>query len=192
MTLSASDLMSLEVYARQRPEFRQRVMAHKQPRRIAIGPDVKLYFEDRLTIQYQIQEMLRVERIFEPEGIADELAAYNPLIPDGSNWKATMMIEYPAPEERKRQLQRLVGIERKTWIQVDGGERVSPICDEDLAREDRNKTSSVHFLRFELSQSDISLLKQGAHVKMGIDHPHYRAVTELTAEQRLALLADLD
>ena len=172
--LTPSDLFPLEQYARIRNEFRQKVMAHKQHRVAHIGPNAALYFEDRLTMQYQVQEMLRVERIFEPEGIADELAAYNPLIPDGSNWKATFMIEYADIEERRVALMRLKGIEDKVWVQVAGFERVYAIADEDLERSDDTKTASVHFLRFELSPAMVRAVLDGTDVAIGIDHPEYR------------------
>ena len=148
--LTAHDLMTLEEYARVRPDFRQKVLAHKKDRKVHLGPNATLYFESRLTMQYQVQEMLRVERIFEPEGIADELGAYNPLIPDGTNWKATFMLEFPDVEERKRELAKLVGVEDRVWVRVEGHEPVQAIADEDLERETEEKTSSVHFMRFEL------------------------------------------
>ena len=192
MKLTASDLMSLEEYAHQRQAFRHQVMQHKQPRQIALGEHARLYFEDRLTVQYQIQEMLRIEKIFEADGIEDELLAYNPLIPDGQNWKATLMLEYTDPAERKVALQKLIGIERKTWVQINGAERIYPVCDEDQEREDSEKTSTVHFLRFELHHDDISLLRQGAPILMGIDHPEYQARVTLTTSQHQALVADLD
>jgi hypothetical protein len=171
--LSREDLYSLEKYAEVRSEYRAKVMAHKQNRRQAIGPNATLYFEDTLTMQYQIQEMLRIERIFEAAGIQDELDAYNPLIPDGSNWKATFMVEFPDPEERKEKLAGLLGVEKHVWVQVADFARVSPIADEDLDREDEEKTSSVHFLRFELSPEMVAAVKKGAAVSMGIDHPNY-------------------
>jgi hypothetical protein len=156
------------------------------------GPNVSLCFEDRLTVQYQVQEMLRIERIFEPQGIADELAAYNPLIPDGSNWKATLLIEFPDPEERKAALAALKGIENRCWVEVHGHARVHAIADEDLERENEEKTSSVHFLRFELTSAMAAAVKSGAPVSLGIDHEHYRhAVQPLPAEVRNALARDL-
>src|SRR6185312_308243 len=150
--LSVSDLYSLERYARERAAFRSEVLEHKRARQLAVGPHTTWLFEDRLTVQYQVQEMLRAERIFEPEGIEEELAAYNPLIPDGSNWKATLMIEYPNPDERRVALTQLKGIEDRCWVQVEGASRVWAIADEDLDRENEEKTSSVHFLRFELDE----------------------------------------
>ena len=190
--LTRDDLYSLEQYAEVRSDFRARVMEHKKDRKVAIGDHATLYFEDRLTIQYQIQEMLRVERIFERAGIEDELGAYNPLIPDGSNWKATFMIEYPDEAERRAALARLVGIEDRVWVQVDRYEPTFAIADEDLERSDDNKTSSVHFLRFELDTDRVQALKDGAALQMGIDHPQYRQQVQLDARVREALLADLD
>ena len=189
--LVAEDLMSLEQYARERPNFRARVMQHKRNRQVAVGPNTTWCFEDRLTIQYQIQEMLRIERIFEPEGIADELDAYNPLIPDGSNWKVTLLIEFPDPEERRRELARLKGIEDRCWVQVEGHERVFAIADEDLERENEEKTSSVHFLRFELTPQMIAGLRNGAALAVGIDHDEYRHTVERVPEPvRQSLIAD--
>jgi hypothetical protein len=172
--LTPDDLYSLEEYAKIRDDFRAKVMEHKMTRRVPIGPNATLYFEDRLTMQYQIQEMLRIERIFEQEGIADELEAYNPLVPDGRNWKATFMVEFPDAEERRTALEKLVGIERNVWVRVDGHDRVFPIADEDLVREDVSKTSSVHFLRFELTPEMVSAAKDGASLSMGIEHPAYQ------------------
>lgn len=189
--LTVADLHGLEAYARVRPEFRARVMEHKEHRRVALGPNVTLIFEDRLTIQYQVQEMLRAERIFEPADIQDELDAYNPLIPDGSNWKVTLLIEFPDPEERRRELARLKGIEDRCWVQVEGHERVFAIADEDLERENEEKTSSVHFLRFELTQPMIAALKDGAGLAVGIDHDQYRYSVDAVSEPiRRALIAD--
>ena len=189
--LAPADLMSLEQYARERLAFRARVLAHKGERQLAIGPNATWCFEDRLTVQYQVQEMLRVERIFEPEGIADELGAYNPLIPDGSNWKVTLLIEFPQPEERARALARLKGIEDRCWVQVAGHARVFAIADEDLERENEEKTSAVHFLRFELSAPMIESLRAAAALALGIDHEHYRhEVPALPEPLRQALTAD--
>lgn len=189
--LSRADLMSLEQYSTARKEFRSRVLDHKRNRSIPIGPNATWAFEDRLTIQYQVQEMLRVERIFESAGIQDELDAYNPLIPDGSNWKVTFLIEFPDPEERKQRLARMKGIEERCWVQVQGEERSFAIADEDLERENEEKTSSVHFLRFELSPEMASKVKAGAAVKVGIDHPNYNYEVELTQAQRDSLAKDL-
>ena len=193
MKLTPSDLMTLESYARERATFRDRVLAHKRARQLQVGPNTTWSFEDRLTIQYQIQEMLRVERIFEPEGIADELASYNPLIPDGHNWKATLLIEFADPEERRTQLASLRGIEGRCWVQVAGHSRVAAIADEDLPRENEEKTSAVHFLRFELDTAMVGSLRGGAALGVGIDHEHYRhAVEPVPPAVRSALLADLE
>lgn len=190
--LSATDLMSLEEYARERPAFRARVLEHKRSRRLAVGPNVSWCFEDRFTMQYQVQEMLRAERIFEPAGIAEELAAYNPLIPDGSNWKVTLLIEFPKPAERARALAQLKGIEDRCWVQVASHARVFAIADEDLERENEEKTSAVHFLRFELTPAMIVDLRAGAALAAGIDHQHYRqALDTVPAPLRAALLTDL-
>ena len=190
--LTVADLMPLERYARERSAFRARVIEHKKTRNIAVGPNCTWCFEDRLTVQYQIQEMLRAERIFEAEGIADELGAYNPLIPDGSNWKVTLLIEYPDPEQRRVALARLKGVEDRCWVQVEGHERVFAIADEDLDRENEDKTSSVHFLRFELDAAMRSAVLAGASISLGVDHPEYRhARAPLPAAERNALAADL-
>jgi hypothetical protein len=190
--LGPADLFSLEQYARQRAEFRPKVLAHKRARTVQCGPNATWCFEDRLTVQYQVQEMLRIERIFEPEGIADELAAYNPLIPDGSNWKATLLIEFPDAEERRGALARLKGVEDRCWVQVAGHARVFAIADEDLERENEEKTSSVHFLRFELTPPMVAAAKGGAAISIGVDHEAYRhAVDPLPAASRDALVRDL-
>jgi len=190
--LTRDDLFSLEKYAELRPEFRARVMAHKKNRQLSIGPNATLYFEDALTMRYQIQEMLRAERIFEASGIQDELDAYNPLIPDGSNWKATLMMEFPDEEERRQQLQELIGVERHVWAQVADFARLTPLADEDLERETEEKTSSVHFLRFELTPEMAEAVKQGAPVSIGIDHPAYTyAVEPLAQNVRDSLAEDL-
>lgn len=191
--LEASDLMGLEEYHKARPEFRERVLAHKRDRQVAVGPNATLYFEDRLTIQYQVQEMLRIERIFESEAIDEELEAYVPLIPDGSNFKATFMVEFPDAEERRRALTRLIGIEDRVYIQVAGCDRVHAIADEDLERTTVEKTSAVHFLRFELTEPMRAALKGGAELRIGIDHPNYRhSVDAAPAAARNSLAADLD
>ncbi|MCU7917725.1 MAG: DUF3501 family protein [Candidatus Thiodiazotropha sp. (ex Epidulcina cf. delphinae)] len=190
--LSQDDLYSLEEYARIRTEFRARVIDHKKRRRLAIGPHAALYFEDELTMQYQIQEMLRIERIFEQQGIQDELNVYNPLIPDGMNWKATFMMEYRDVAERKQALSELIGIENAIWVAVEGFEKVRPIANEDLQRTTEEKTSAVHFLRFELSQAMIDALKGGTNLSAGIDHPSYtHAVDVLESPVRDSLLKDL-
>jgi hypothetical protein len=193
MTLTPNDLLPLEEYARQRPSFRARVLAHKRDRRVAIGPHATLCFEDALTIQYQVQEMLRVERIFDPQGIEAELAAYNPLIPEGSNLKATFMLEYPDIEERRGALTRLVNIGDRVWVRVEGFDPVWAIADEDLERETEEKTSAVHFLRFEFSPEMRAALKSGAGLAMGIDHPNYRYRVDAVPENvRRSLAGDLD
>ena len=183
--------MSLETYARERASFRAKVLEHKKRRKVHLGEHVSLDFEDELTIRYQVQEMLRIERIFEEAGIQHELDAYNPLIPDGGNWKATMLIEYPDAEERRRMLAQLKGIERRVWVQVEDCERVFAIADEDLERENEEKTSSVHFLRFELSAAMRERLRRGAGIVAGVDHPQYRASAGLAPEVRSALAEDL-
>jgi hypothetical protein len=190
--LAACDLLSLEQYSRERPEFRARVIAHKKNRQLSVGPNTMWLFEDRLTVQYQVQEMLRTERIFEAEGIDEELEAYNPLIPDGRNWKVTFLIEFADPEVRRVQLERLRGVEDRCWMQVEGFDRVFAIADEDLERENDVKTSAVHFLRFELTEPMAAALKAGAALGAGIDHPNYsHAIPKLPDNVRQALLADL-
>ena len=191
MPIKRESLLSLETYARERSAFRAKVLAHKKRRTVHLGEHVTLHFEDELTIRYQVQEMLRIERIFEEEGIRGELEAYNPLVPDGSNWKATMLIEYPDADERRRMLAKLKGVERATWVQVEGCERVTAIADEDLERENEEKTSSVHFLRFELDAKMRERLHAGAALSMGVDHPQYRASVTVPEEVRAALMADL-
>jgi hypothetical protein len=187
-----ADLYSLEEYARIRQDFRKRVIEHKKHRRVAIGPNAALYFEDALTMQYQIQEMLRIERIFEPEGIQEELDVYNPLIPDGSNWKATFMVEFDDVAERKVALSQMIGIDKAVWVQVAGFDKVRPISNEDLERETQDKTSSVHFMRFELSREMVAALKAGAGLAMGIDHTAYDyTISEVDSEVRNSLLEDL-
>ena len=189
--LSAVDLMPLEQYARERAAFRARVLQHKAERQVAVGPNATWAFEDRLTVQYQVQEMLRAERIFEPEGIAEELAAYNPLIPDGSNWKVTLLLEFEAAE-RPQALAQLRGVEDRCWVQVAGHERVFAIADEDLERENAEKTSAVHFLRFELDAAMIASLRSGAAIGIGTDHEHYRhTVAPVPAAVQRALVGDL-
>ena len=190
--LTRDDLYSLEDYARIRPDFRARVMAHKANRRLLIGENALLLFEDRLTMHYQVQEMLRAERIFEAEGIEDELSAYNPLIPDGANWKATFLIQFEDVEERQRALARLKGIENKVWVRVGNNEHVWAIADEDLDRETDEKTSSVHFLRFELNADMIADLRAGAPMAVGIDHDEYRhTIDAVPGNVRESLIGDL-
>jgi hypothetical protein len=189
--LTIGDLFSLEQYARRRNDFRTQVIEHKRLRRLAVGPNLTWSFEDRMTVQYQVQEMLRAERIFEPEGIADELESYNPLIPDGHNWKVTLLIEYPDPEERRQRLEALKGIERRCWVEARGFARVFAIADEDLERENEEKTSAVHFLRFELTPAMIAALRAEAPLSVGTDHPQYRyAIEPVPADVRAALVAD--
>ena len=189
--ISADSLMTLEAYARERGAFRARVIEHKKRRTVHLGEHVTLLFEDELTIRYQVQEMLRIERIFEADGIQQELEAYNPLIPDCGNWNATMLIEYPDAEERRRKLGQLKGVEREVWVRVEGQGRVLAIADEDLERENEDKTSSVHFLRFELDAQMRRALKDGAGLAMGVDHPEYRAELAVAPEVRASLAADL-
>lgn len=189
--LTRADLMSLEVYAEQRQDFRARVLAHKKNRQVALGPHTTLIFEDRLTVQYQVQEMLRVERIFEAGGIEEELAAYNPLIPDGQNLKATFLIEYEDAEERRQALRKLIDVEDKVWMQVQGFEPVWAIADEDLERETEEKTSTVHFLRFEFSAEMIAAAKKGAPIAAGIDHVNYNERIDAVPQAvQSALIAD--
>jgi|TARA_B100001093_G_scaffold12792_1_gene11903 hypothetical protein len=192
MTLTRSDLWSLEEYASRRQAFRAEVIAHKKLRNIALGPHATLYFEDRLTMRYQIQEMLRVERIFEAAEIEEELASYNPLIPDGSNWKATFMIEYGDVEERQVALATMGGIEQTVWVRVgESGEKIFAITNEDMERTRDEKAAAVHFMRFELGDSDIASLKSGESLFMGIDHESLPGTYEVAADQRTALTADL-
>jgi hypothetical protein len=190
--LTPSDLLSLEAYARERAAFRARVIAHKKARKLHVGAHVTLLFEDRLTIQYQVQEILRTEKIFDPEGIAEELEAYNPLIPDGRNLKATMLIEYEDAEVRKRELAKLRDIEHEVFLQVEGHAPVRAVADEDLPRSNEEKTSAVHFLRFELDEKMIAAFKHAADVTIRIAHPAYRTEKRLSAEQRRVLARDFD
>ena len=191
--LTRDDLYSLEQYSDIRSEFRTQVLSHKRNRRVELGTNAALYFEDRLTMQYQVQEMLRIERIFEAAGINDELEAYNPLIPDGSNWKATFMVEFPEVEERRAMLTQLIGVEDKVYVQVEGFDRVIAIADEDLERSDEHKTSAVHFMRFELSPEEVEALKSGASLAAGIDHENYQVeISPLPENVRQSLIGDLD
>ena len=190
--IARDSLLSLEDYAKQRGEFRARVMAHKKDRTVHLGEHVTLIFEDELTMRYQVQEMLRIERTFEEQGIQDELDAYNPLIPDGRNLKATMMIEYADADERKSALAQLKGVEERTWLQVEGCARAFAIADEDLERENEEKTSAVHFLRFDLSEEMAQALKRGAVLALGVDHANYRAeIGAVAAATRASLAQDL-
>jgi hypothetical protein len=188
--ITRDSLMTLEAYAKARPEFRAKVMAHKRNRMLQVGGHLTLIFEDELTIRYQIQEMLRTERMFEEEGIQGELDAYNPLVPDGANWKATLMIEYPDADDRRRMLARLIGVEDRVWVQVAGQGRVYAIADEDLERENAEKTSAVHFLRFELEPAMVQALKKGAALAVGVDHPEYRHTIDAVAPAVRASLVD--
>lgn len=192
-TITRDSIMTLEDYAKTRQEFRTQVMAHKKNRKVSIGKNVTLIFEDELTIRYQIQEMLRAEKIFEEKGIIDEIEAYKALIPDGMNWKATMMIEYPDPIIRANKLTKLVGIENKVWVKIENYDPIFAIADEDLDRATEDKTSAVHFLRFELNKNMISALHKGSSLSMGIDHPAYleqiEQVEKLVCE---SLIDDLD
>lgn len=191
--LTREQLMTLEEYAEKRPAFRADVIAHKKNRHVVLGDNIRILFEDKKTIQYQIQEMLRIERIFERAGIEEELEAYNPLIPDGQNLKATMMIEYDNPTERKQRLAELIGVEKVTYLQVEGFDKVHPIANEDMDRETEEKTSSVHFLRFEFSHEMVMAWAKGAPVFAGIDHPHYQVTaTALTANVHASLAQDFD
>ena len=191
--LTRENLYSLEKYSEVRKDFRARVMEHKRDRRLQLGDNATLYFEDRLTMQYQVQEMLRIERIFEAAGIEEELNAYNPLIPDGSNWKATFMVEFPDVAERREKLKQLVGIEDCVWLQVGESEKIRPVADEDLERDSDDKTSAVHFLRFELQPGQVQAMKEGAPLAAGIDHDNYRVeIRPVPDNVRASLLADLD
>lgn len=191
--LARSDLYSLEQYAEKRAEFRAQVLEHKRPRRVKLGEHAALYFEDRLTIQYQVQEVLRVERIFEAAGIEDELNAYNPLIPDGTNWKATFMIEYEDEGERDAALRRLINVEDRVWVRIGDQPKVYALADEDLERETQEKTSAVHFMRFELTSEMIAAAKGGAALAAGIDYPDFEfACDPLPDETAKSLIADLD
>lgn len=189
--ITRDSLMTLEAYAKARPEFRTKAIAHKKLRTVHIGDHVTLFFEDELTCRYQIQEMLRIEKTFEEQGILDELEAYNPLIPGGRDFRATMMIEYGDEAERRIALTKFKGIERKTWVQVEGAKKVYAIADEDLERENETKTSAVHFMRFPLTEEMAAALKYGVTLQMGVDHPQYTAAVDVNAETRNALVKDL-
>ena len=189
--LTREKLLSLETYAQARKEFRAKVIAHKKIRLVELGAHASAHFEDALTMQYQVQEMLRLERIFEPELIQEELDVYNPLIPDGSNWKATLMFEYPDMEERREALAQLIGVEKATYVQVADFARVRPFANEDLDRTTPDKTSAVHFLRFELTPAMVQAVKKDAAIRVGIDHPHYRAEITVPNATRELLAADL-
>ncbi len=189
--ITPDSLMSLEAYSKWRKEHKAEVMAHRQLRSVHLGEHINLQFESETTIRYQIQEMLRIEKIFEEEGILQEIEAYAPLVPDGSNWKATMLIEYPDINERKRELARLIGVEDRMFVEVEGDERVYAIADEDLDRENDEKTSAVHFVRFEFTPAMRAAVKAGASVKLGCDHTHYPAHVTINAETLASLAGDL-
>ncbi len=190
--LSRSDLWSLEDYSEMRSTFRKEVLAHKQHRRVQIGDAMQLIFEDRLTIKYQIQEMLRIEKVFEAEGVQQELDAYNPLIPDGDNWKCTLLIQYEDVQERQRRLKQLLGVEDKIWLQVGEGTPVWPIADEDMDRANEDKTAAVHFLRYQLTPENIADLKGGGTVTYGVEHDAYASNPVQVAEEvRLTLMSDI-
>ena len=189
--ITRDDLMSLEQYAEKREAFRQQVIAHKKNRQVALGPNATLYFEDRLTLLYQIQEMLRIEKVFEAEGINEELDAYNPMVPDGCNFKATFMIEYPDAAVRAAQLEKMVGIEDLVWMQVGEQDKIWTIADEDLPRSNETKTSAVHFLRFELGEALAQELKAGAKWRIGVQHPVYTYELEISGDTRDTLIKDL-
>ncbi len=191
--LKREDLYSLEQYSEMRDDYRKKVMAHKEDRRLELGDNLLLSFEDQLIMQYQIQEMLKAEKIFDAEGIEEELTVYNTLIPDGTNWKATMLIQYPDVEERQKQLARLIGIEDLIWLQVEGFEKVYAIADEDLERDNAEKTSAVHFMRFELNKEMIAAVKSGAAISAGVDHENYRyTISPLASNLRDSLAGDLN
>jgi hypothetical protein len=190
--LDRSNLWSLEDYAAKREHFRAEVIEHKKPRRVALTPNATLYFEDHLTMKYQVQEMLRIERLFNPEEIADELGTYNPLIPDGSNWKATFMIEYEGVDERRAALARLKGVEHTLWARIDGHDKVFAIANEDLERSSDDKTSAVHFVRFELTPEMVAAAREGAAIAFGLDHPEMQCrIDDVAPETRESLLGDL-
>jgi len=191
--LTREDLYSLEEYAGMRDDYRKKIMAHKIDRRLELGENVLMMFEDRLIMQYQVQEMLKAEKIFEAAGIEEELGAYNPLIPDGTNWKATMLIQYPDVEERQQKLTQLIGIENTIWMQVEGFDKVYAIADEDLERDTEEKTSAVHFMRYELDDEMIAAAKTGAAISAGVEHENYQAVVSpIAANIRDSLASDLD
>jgi hypothetical protein len=190
--ITRNDLMSLEQYAEQRDEFRQRVLAHKKHRQVALGPNATLYFEDRLTLLYQIQEMLRIEKVFEADGINEELEAYNPLIPSGRNFKATFMIEYADATVRAAQLEKMLNIEDLVWMQVGEHDKIWAIADEDLERSNDIKTSAVHFMRFEIDDEMAQELKAGADLQIGVQHAVYTYDMLVEGDTRASLLADLD
>jgi len=191
--ITREDLMGLEKYSEARDEFRCKIIDHKKNRVISVGPNMRFHFEDRLLMQYQVQEMLRAEKIFDAQGIQEELNAYNPLIPDGNNLKVTLMIEYADPAERTEALKQLLGVEYKTWIQVEGFDKVRPIADEDMERSTEEKTSSVHFLRFEFDKDMVNAAKAGKPISLGVDHPYYHHSLEPLAPHLIdSLVSDFD
>ena len=190
--ITRADLMSLEQYAEARKEFRAKMQAHKKNRVVFIGDNMTLHFEDRLTMVYQIQEMLLIEKIFEPEAVIDEIETYNPLVPDGRNWKASLLIEFPDESLRRRKLKELVGVDKQTWVQVNGHRKIYAISNEDLDRDTEEKTASVHFMRFELGAAEIRDVKGGAPIAVGVDHAHYTAKTAVPDQVRHSLQGDLD
>lgn len=190
--LMVEDLWTLEDYAKLRPSFRDKMMQHKKTRKLQLGAHMTLLFEDQATVQYQVQEMLRIERIFEPASIQDELDAYNPLIPDGTNWKATCLVEYEDREERVHRLNELRGLEREIWVQVGDHHPIRSNADEDLEREDEEKTSAVHFLRFELDLDSRKLAKLGVSIRFGVSHPSYTVTAQAPEPLRVSLIGDLD
>jgi hypothetical protein len=189
--ITPESLMSLEAYSKYRKEHKADIMAHRRLRSVALGEHITLQFESEITIRYQIQEMLRIEKIFEEEGISQEIEAYAPLVPDGTNWKATMLIEYPDINERKRELARLIGVEDRMFVEVEGYGHVYAIADEDLDRENEVKTSAVHFVRFEFTPSMCAAIKAGASVKLGCDHTNYPAHVMINAEALASLAGDI-
>ncbi|MGV0033864.1 MAG: DUF3501 family protein [Candidatus Azotimanducaceae bacterium WSBS_2022_MAG_OTU7] len=190
--LQRKDLWSLEQYAEKREGFRAEVLAHKQNRRVQVGQNILLVFEDEKTIRYQIQEMLRIEKVFEAAGIEEELEAYNPLIPDGDNWKCSMLIQYPDVEERRQRLAELLDVENRVWVQIDGTEMLFALADEDLERANDDKTSAVHFLRFQLSSEQVRAIQEGGSITFGVDHKHYQEDDVLVSEEvRSSLAADI-
>ncbi len=191
MTITPASLMTLEAYAKYRKTHKAQIIAHRRLRSVQLGEHVNLQFEDEQTVRYQIQEMLRIEKIFEEEGILGEIEAYAPLVPDGSNWKATVLIEYPDPNERRRELARLIGVEDRLFVEVEGHARVYAIADEDLDRENAEKTSAVHFVRFEFTPAMRQAVRAGAAVRLGCDHPHYPAHVGIAAETLASLAGDL-
>jgi hypothetical protein len=191
MSITRDSLLTLEAYARARKDMTAQVIPHRRLRTVSLGEHMTVQFEDETTIRYQIQEMLRVEKIFEEEGIQQELEAYNPLVPDGRNWKATLLLEYPDPHERKRELARLIGVEDRMFVEVEGHPRVHAIADEDLDRENAEKTSSVHFLRFEFSPALVAAIRAGAAVKLGCDHRNYPAHVSIAPDTLASLAGDL-